>query len=311
MDNIKGALAFLAAARELSFTKASRRLNISPQALAAAIKRMEEELDVRLFNRTTRSITVTDEGRALAERLEPSVAAFQQAMQSVRDISSAPSGILRISTASAFGRRYILPLLSKFRMCYPNIELDLSFDDRKVDIVRDGFDVAIRGGNTADSSLITRKICAIETLCVASPSYLKRKGVPKSLQDLAQHDLIALRFTNGQIGSWDFRVRGKPMSFIPDQRVLTLSDTESIGDVAVGGMGMARVSLHSAWHHLKAGRLKPVLLHINDPGKREIVMHYPHRTHIASRVTAFADLVLAELKTEQSLQVTIKDCAMN
>jgi DNA-binding transcriptional LysR family regulator len=311
MDNIKGALAFLAAARELSFTKASRRLNISPQALAAAIKRMEEELDVRLFNRTTRSITVTDEGRALAERLAPSVAAFQQAMQSVRDISSAPSGILRISTASAFGRRYILPLLSKFRMCYPNIELDLSFDDRKVDIVRDGFDVAIRGGNTADSSLISRKICAIETLCVASPSYLKRKGVPTSLQDLSQHDLIALRFANGQIGSWDFRVRGKPMSFIPDQRVLTLSDTESIGDVAVCGIGMARVSLHAAWHHLKAGRLKPVLLHINDPGKREIVMHYPHRTHIASRVTAFADLVLAELKAEQSLQVTIKDCAVS
>jgi DNA-binding transcriptional LysR family regulator len=308
VNDIKGALAFLAAANELSFTKAARRLNVSPQALAAAIKRMEEKLDVRLFNRTTRSIAVTDEGRTLAERLAPSLTAFQQAMQSVQDTSSAPSGVLRISTASAFGRRYLLPLLPKFRSRYPNIELDLSFDDHKVDIVRDGFDVAIRGGNIADSSLIARKICALEAMCVASPSYLKRKGVPKTLQDLSQHDLIALRFTGGNIGSWDFRVRGKPLSFTPEKRVVTLSDTESVGDIAVSGVGIARVSLHFAWHHLKAGRLKPVLLNINDPGKREVVMHYPHRTHIASRVTAFADFVVAELKSEQSLRVTTKDC---
>jgi DNA-binding transcriptional LysR family regulator len=309
MNDIKGALAFLAAANELSFTKAARQLDVSPQALAASVARMEEKLNVRLFNRTTRSIALTDEGRALAARLAPSLNAFQEAMQSARDTSAAPSGVLRVSTASAFGRRYILPLLPKFRVRYPDIELDLSFDDHKIDLVRDGFDAAIRGGNIVDSSLIARKICALEAICVASPAYLKRKGVPKSVDDLAEHDLIALRFASGQIGVWDFRVRGKPVSFTPEKRVVTLSDTESVGEVAMSGVGIARVSLHFAWHHLKAGRLKPVLLHVNDAGKREVVMHYPHRTHIATRVTAFADFVIGELKAEESLKVTVKDCA--
>jgi DNA-binding transcriptional LysR family regulator len=232
VNDLKGALAFLAAANELSFTKAARRLDVSPQALAAAIKRMEEKLGVRLFNRTTRSIAMTDEGRALAESLRPSLTAFQQAMQSVRDVSIAPSGVLRVSTASAFGRRYLLPLLPTFRSRYPSIELDISFDDHKVDIIRDGFDLAIRGGNIADSSLIARKICALEAICVASPSYLEEKGVPTSLQDLSQHNLIALRFASGHIGPWDFRLRGKPLSYTPDKRVVTLSDTESVSDVS-------------------------------------------------------------------------------
>lgn len=308
MNDIKGALAFLAAANELSFTKASRQLDVSPQALAAAVARMEDRLGVRLFNRTTRSIALTDEGRALAARLAPSLAAFQEAMQSVRDTNAAPSGVLRVSCASAFGRRYMLPLIPEFHARYPQIELDLSFDDHKIDLVRDGYDAVIRGGNIADSSLIARKICALDAICVASPSYLKRKGIPKSVDDLARHDLIALRFASGQIGAWDFRIRGKSVSFTPEKRVVTLSDTQSIGDVAVSGVGIARVSLHFAWHHLKAGRLKPVLLPINDAGKREVVMHYPHRTHIATRVIAFADFVVARLKDEESLKMTAKDC---
>jgi DNA-binding transcriptional LysR family regulator len=308
MDDIKGALAFLAAANELNFTKAALQLDVSPQALAASVARMEEKLNVRLFNRTTRFIALTDEGRALAERLAPSLNSFQEAMQSVRENSSAPSGVLRVSTASAFGRRYILPLLPKFRTCYPNIMLDLSFDDHKIDLVRDGFDVAIRGGNIVDSSLIARKICGLETLCVASPGYLKRKGEPKSLDDLAEHDLIALRFASGQIGMWDFRVRGKHLCFTPEKPVLTLSDAGSVADIAVSGIGIARVSLHFAWHHIKAGRLKPVLHKLNDAGKRELVVHYPHRKHIAARVTAFVDFVILELKHEESLSITATDC---
>jgi DNA-binding transcriptional LysR family regulator len=311
MNDIKGALAFIAAANELSFTKAARHLDVSPQALAASIARMEQKLDTRLFNRTTRSIALTDEGRALATRLAPSLAAFQEAMQSVRDSGAAPSGVLRVSTASAFGRRYLMPLVPGFRTRYPAIELDLSFDDHKVDLVRDGFDVAIRGGNVADSSLVARRIASLEAVCVASPAYLKRNGIPKSPDDLAKHDLIALRFASGQIATWDFKSRGaaQSQSFTPTRRVLTLSDTAAIGEAAVGGVGIARVSLHFAFQHLKAGRLKIVLLGHNDAGRRELVMHYPHRTHIATRITAFADFMLEALKRDDSLRAATKNCA--
>ena len=306
MNEIKGALAFVAAAKELSFTKAARQLDVSPQALAASIARMEAALDVRLFNRTTRTIALTEEGRALLARIAPSMNAFQEALSSVRDRTDAPTGTLRISTASAFGRRYLLPLLPGFHKRYPAVKLDISLDDQKVDLVRDGFDIAIRGGNMTDSSLIARRICALDVVCVASPKYLKHAGVPKSPDDLAHHDLIALRFSSGVYSTWDFIVRGSPQQFVPKDSVLTLSDTESIGDAAVGGLGITRVSLHFAWPHLLAGRLNAVLLPFNDPGKRELVLHYPHRAHVAPRVTAFADYALSALKRDPSLQATSK-----
>lgn len=308
MNEIKSALAFVAAASTLSFTKAARQLDVSPQALAASIARMESALDVRLFNRTTRSIALTEEGHALLARISPSISAFQEALSSVRDRRDAPTGTLRISTASAFGRRYIMPLLPKFHIKYPAVKFDISFDDHKVDLVRDGFDIAIRGGNIADSSLIARHICPLSVICVASPQYLKRAGIPKTPADLHQHKLIALRFSSGSYSSWDFIVGGKLQQFMPKDSALTLSDTESIGDAAVSGVGITRVSLHFAWPHLLAGRLKVVLATTNDPGKRELVLHYPHRAHVAPRVTAFADFAVAALKKEASLHALPRDC---
>jgi DNA-binding transcriptional LysR family regulator len=265
MNEIKGALAFLTAANELSFTKAARQLDVSPQALAASIGRMEAALDVRLFNRTTRTIALTEEGHTLLARIAPSINAFQEALSSARDRSNNPAGTLRISTASAFGRRYLLPLLPGFCKRYPAVKLDVSFDDQKVDLVRDGFDIAIRGGNIADSSLIARRICALHVVCVASPKYLKQAGIPKSPDDLAEHDLIGLKFSSGAYSPWDFLVRGTPQQFVPKDWSLILSDTESIGEAAVAGLGITRVSLHFAWPHLLAGRLKAILLPSNRP----------------------------------------------
>ncbi len=308
MNEIKGALAFITASNELSFTKAARQLDVSPQALAASIARLESALNVRLFNRTTRSIALTEEGRGLLARITPSMAAFQDALSSVRDRADAPTGRLRISTASAFGRRYILPLLPAFHARYPAVKLDIEFNDNKIDLVRDGFDMAIRGGNIADSTLIARRICALEAIVVASPAYLQRASVPQTPADLEQHDLIALKFASGVYASWDFRVQDTLQQFVPKQSTITLSDTESVGEAAVSGLGITWVSLHYAWSHLVAGRLKVVLLPFIEPGNREVVLHYPHREHVAPRVTAFADFVVAALKNEPSLQATTKQC---
>jgi DNA-binding transcriptional LysR family regulator len=304
MNEIKGALAFIAAANELSFTKAARQLEVSPQALAASVARMESALAVRLFNRSTRSIALTEEGKALLARIAPCMQAFQQALASVRDRQDAPSGLLRISTASAFGRRYVLPLLPEFLTRFPEIRLDIVFDDQKVDLVRDGFDIAIRGGNIADSALIARRICALKVITVASPKYLQHAGIPRTPHDLLGHRLIALRFASGTTASWDYLVDAAQLQLLPKEPVLTLSDTESVGDAAVGGLGITRVSQHFAWPHLLAGRLKVLLASFNDPGQRELVLHYPHREHIAPRVRVFADFVLAALQQEESLQAS-------
>jgi DNA-binding transcriptional LysR family regulator len=309
MNQVKGVLAFVAAAKELSFTAAARVLDVSPQAVAGIIARLEATLGVRLFNRTTRSLSLTDEGQAFFARVAPPLVEFQEAIASTRDSGATPTGVLRITTGAAFGRHYLMPLIPGFHQQHPGVRLDVSMNDNKVDLIRDGFDVAIRGGMIADSSLITRRVCALVMVYVASPAYLKKFGVPKAPEDLASHQIISLRFLSGAISPWDFRVRGKAVTFDPKQSVLTLSDTGLVGDAAIAGMGITRMALHFAWPDLQAGRLKLVLMPFNEPGAREMVIHYPHREHVAPRVRAFVGFMLDALKGEPSLHATLKDAA--
>ncbi len=310
MNQVKGVLAFVAAANELSFTAAARALDVSPQAVAGSIARLETALGVRLFNRTTRSLSLTDEGQAFFARIAPTLADFQDAIASTRDTSAVPTGALRVTTGAAFGRHYLLPLIPPFHRRYPGIRLEVSMNDQKIDLIRDGFDVAIRGGTIADSSLITRRVCRLAMVYVASPEYLKKSGIPRSPEDLTDHQIISLRFLSGAVSSWDFRVRGKAVTFEPKQSTLTLSDTGLVGDAAIAGMGVTRMALHFAWPHLQAGRLKLVLLPFNDPGAREMVIHYPHREHVAPRVMAFVEFILSSLKNEPSLRATLRDAAV-
>lgn len=267
-------------------------------------------MGVRLFNRTTRSISLTDEGQAFLSRVAPPLAEFNDAIASARDASASPNGVLRVTTAAAFGRRYLLPQIPVFHQRFPGVRLDISMTDQKVDLVRDGFDVAIRGGKLADSSLITRRVCALTMVYVASPAYLEKWSKPKAPAELAEHEIIALKFTSGASVAWEFRVRGKSVLFEPKQPTLTLSDTDLVGDAAVAGMGIARMALHFAWHHLQVGKLKLVLMPFNDPSAREMVIHYPHREHVAPRVKVFVEFMLEALAREPSLQATLKDAAI-
>lgn len=307
MEHLRGTLAFITAARAGSFTKAARSLELSPQAVAASIARLETALDARLFNRTTRSIALTAEGQAFLAQAEIGLAALENAAQSIRDKTLSPAGIVRVTTGSAFGRRYVLPHLAGFSKLYPNVRLEISMEDRKVDLVRDGFDVAIRGGSIADSSLISRRVCALETICVASPAYLRKHSAPQTPDDLHAHRIIALRFASGMTAPWEFKVKGKATTFEPHAAALTLSDTEAVGDAAVMGLGITRVSTHFAWNHLQSGKLKVLLLPFNNPGTREVVIHYPHRSFVAPRVKAFVAFLLETFKAERSLHVALED----
>jgi DNA-binding transcriptional LysR family regulator len=306
MEHLRGTLAFVTAAKQGSFTQAARTLDLSPQAVAASIARLESALDVRLFNRTTRSIALTEEGHAFLSRAEIGLAALEDAAQSVRDKEKSPAGMVRVTSGAAFGRIYLMPMLAGFRKRYPNVRLDLSFDDRKVDLVRDGYDIAFRGGAIADSSLITRRICALNFVMVASPAYLKKYGIPKTPDDLYQHQIIMLRFATGVSVPWNLRVKGIVMTFDAPSPSLILTDTAAVGDAAVMGLGITLVSQHFAWPHLQAGRLKVVLHSFNEPGTRELVMHYPHREHVAPRIRAFVEYALETLQSDPTLQVSAK-----
>ncbi len=310
MEHLSGILAFVTTAREGSFTKAATRLNLTPQAVAASVGRLEESLDTRLFNRTTRSLWLTEEGSAFYSHAAPGLTTLDEATKALRDLERSPSGLVRVTAGAAFGRRYLMPLVPDFQKRFPDVRLDLAFDDRRVDIVREGYDVAIRGGEIVDSSMIVRRICGLAGVLVASPAYLKKFGVPKAASDLHQHRIIQLRFASGQTVAWEFKGSGgKTTLFETSSPALIVSDTEAVGDAAVLGLGIARVSLHFAWPHLVAGRLKIVLHDSNSPGKREMVLQYPHRENIAPRVKAFVDFALEALSNEPSLAATPKHTA--
>jgi DNA-binding transcriptional LysR family regulator len=301
MEHLRGTIAFVTAAKHGSFTRAARALDLSPQAVASSIARLETALDVRLFNRTTRSIGLTEEGSAFLARAQVGLTALEDAAQSVRDKKMAPSGLVRVTSGAAFGHRYVLPMLAPFRKKFPQVRLDVSLDDRKVDLVRDGFDVAFRGGTIVDSSLITRRICALSFVVVASPAYLKKHGIPKTPDDLRDHQIIALRFAGGRLAPWTFRVKGKQVIFDATSPSLTLSDTGAVGEAAAMGLGITRVSLHFAWPYLVAGRLKVLLNALNDAGTSEMVIHYPHREHVAPRIKSFVDFALETLQSDPTL----------
>ena len=306
MEHLRATIAFIAAAKHGSFTRAARALDVSPQAIAASVARLETVLQVRLFNRSTRAIALTEEGAQFFQRVEHGLSILEGAAQSIRDSEQQPTGLVRVSTGAAFGRRYLLSILPEFRQRFPKVQLEIVFDDRKVDLVRDGFDVAIRGGMITDSSLITRTICGLSGVMVASPDYLRRYGVPKNPEQLNMHRIIQLRFSSGITAPWNLRVKDKLTSFECEAPALVLSDTESVADAAALGMGIARASLHFAWAHLQAGRLLIVLNSVNDPGTREMVLHYPHRAHLAPRVKAFIDYALERLRAIPALQATPK-----
>jgi DNA-binding transcriptional LysR family regulator len=306
MNQLRGTVAFVTAATHGGFTRAARVLGLSPQAIAASVARLEAALEVRLFNRTTRSLALTEEGQRYLVQAERALTALDHAMQSVRDHANAPAGLVRITCGAAFGRGYVMPLLPAFARRHPEVRLDLALDDRKVDLVRDGYDVAIRGGAIADSSLVTRRICALTGAMVAAPGYLEKRGVPRIPDDLHRHQIIQLRFSSGRTLPWNLRVRGRSTIFEPRAPSLILSDTESVCDAALLGLGISSVSLYMAIPHLRAGRLKVVLQRYNDPGRGELVIHYPHREYLAPRIKAFVEFVLTELKQHPDLHVPIK-----
>ena len=322
INQVQAIMTFVQAARAGSFTKAANMMDVSPQAVSATVARLEAELGVRLMNRTTRRIHLTDEGQRFLQESELALAAFDQAMNSVSEARE-PSGSVRLSVSVGFGRRYVMPLIPGFRKAYPQVKVEISFDDRQVDIVRDGYDAVIRGGVITQSSLITRSLCDLSSILVASPAYLKARGVPQHFEELGQHDLIQLRFLSGASPSWAFqepkrksKEASKPLkgrrpkgvaallavAEISPKGTLVLSDPESCAQAAEEGLGITAVSIHHVWPGLRSGKLCIVLLDQFISPPRQVVLQYPHRGLTAARVRVFVEHIVSQLQKHPDLQ---------
>lgn len=287
MDSFGDISAFVRTAERLSFAEAGRDLGLSPSAIGKSVARLEASLGVRLFHRTTRRVSLTEEGALLRDRCRSILDDLRDAEASVARSAGTPRGILRISLPT-IGYRFLLPALPDFLGRYPDIELDLDFNDRLVDLVEGSFDAAIRSGPLADSSLMSRRLGPFRFILCAAPRYLEQKGTPVRPADLGTHDALRFRFpTSGKLQDWNIAGQA-PLPLL--RTVLTCNNMEAMRAAAIEGLGIAYMPDFLAEEALRGGTLVTVLDgFLVDPGQFAIL--WSSGRQMSSRLRAFIDFV--------------------
>ena len=270
-----------------SLSAAARDLGLSPALVSRRLAGLEARLGVRLVNRTTRSLHLTDEGVAYHETCTRVLADIEEADAAVSAGRAEPRGILRVALPASFGNQHVAPLVPRFAERYPDVQLALSLSDRNVNLVEEGFDLAIRIADLADSSLAARKLAPNRRVVCASPSYLRRHGTPRTPEDLAQHNCLATDFTM----HWDYRgPDGKPGSARVSGRY-ACDNWEVLREWALAGMGIALKSTWDVRRHLEDGTLVSLLPGYTFATDVAIYAVYPHRRHLPAKTRAFIEFL--------------------
>jgi DNA-binding transcriptional LysR family regulator len=282
--------AFVAIANQRSFSAAARSLGVSPSALSHAMRGLEARLDVRLFNRTTRSVALTEAGEQLLRRVGPAIADLEDAVNEVASARDRPSGSIRISSSENAARPLIRHVLPDFLATYPDIDIEFVVDTRLVDIVADGFDAGIRVFDDVPRDMIAIRFGPdMRFAAVASPAYLARHAPPQAPHDLAQHRCIRFRFASGALYRWDLEHRGKNASIDVDGP-MTLGNTNLMVESALAGIGIAWVPEDLAADHLAAGRLVRLLPEWSQPFPG-LCLYYPANRHPPTALRLFSRAV--------------------
>jgi DNA-binding transcriptional LysR family regulator len=287
VDRLDEINAFAAVADARSFTQGARRLGVSPAQVSKLIARLENRLGARLLNRTTRDVSLTDTGRAYLERARQLLEDFQALESSVSE-QGGPRGLLRISAPVTFGAAELTPALLEFAQAYPEVALDVSSTDRMVNLVEEGFDVAVRIGQLGDSSLVARKLAAVRLVTCAAPDYLARAGTPAGPEDLADHEAI-IDTNAAEPALWRFAIDGRTQE-VRVQGRLRFSGARSCVAAAQAGFGVVRAPAFAAADDLREGRLKALLCAF-EPELIHVHAVYPHARHLAPKVRAFVDFL--------------------
>lgn len=267
-------------ARVGSFTAAADRLGISPSAVSQGIRALEQRIGVRLFNRTSRRVSLSEAGQDLLAAVAPSLERIDAALQEAGARGRGPSGLLRINLPRVVAEMYVLPRLATFSSRYPDVRVELFTDDRLVDVVRDGFDAGIRLGCKLARDMVSLPIGPEQRrIVVASPDYLRRHGAPRSPGDLAGHDCLRYRLPgSGRLEAWQFEVDGRPVDVEVEGRMI-FSDDAFLREAACSGFGLAQKFADSVRAELADGRLVQVLdgcvhrcgaFHVYYPSRRQL-----------------------------------------
>ncbi len=282
--------AFVAIADHGNFSKAAAFLGLSTSTLSQTIRSLEERVGVRLLNRTTRSVALTEAGAQLLSQIHPALDELGQAVESLTAFRDTPAGVLRLSVASLAVGMVIDPILPRFRTAYPDITLDIVVDDSLIDIVDGRFDAGIRVGTRIERDMIALRVSPDSRLiAVASPAYLAAHGRPATPDDLRTHHCIRFRQTTGAIHKWEFERRGEKAEIAVTGSLIT-NDLDHVVRAAVDGVGIAYMLEDYMAAHIEEGRLVPILTEWSRP-YAGFHLFYPGRRQMPAKLKALVDFL--------------------
>jgi DNA-binding transcriptional LysR family regulator len=290
MDIATQMMIFARAVDEGGFSAAARALDLTPSAVSKQISRLEDRLGVRLLNRTTRHISLTDEGRVFYERCAHIVSEIEEAEESIAAQHGHVRGTLRVASTVVFAKHHVLPLLPEFFKRYPELEVSLEVTDRSVDLVEEGVDVAIRfTEQLSDHTLVARRLAVNRRVICAAPSYLQTHGVPQTPKELSMHNCLRL-YTISSFNDWEFEgPDGTAIVHVSGN--FETNSADALYHAVLAGLGVARLSTYVVGPDLKSGRLVRLLPeYVHE--KASILAVYPHRRHLSPKVRAFIDFLV-------------------
>jgi len=289
MDRLAALEAFARVAETGSFSAAARALNLSKSLISRQVSALEAELGARLISRTTRSLTLTEAGRGYYEQVARILAQMEEADLSVSQLQATPRGKLRVNAPMSFSLLRLAPALPDFLALYPEIDVDLVMNDRRVDLMEEGFDLAIRIGRLTDSSLVARKLSPVQRLIVASPAYLAARGTPHVPADLRRHDCLC--YSNADtIDEWRFcEPDGRPVTIEVKGRVRA-NNGDLLRIAALRGLGFVDLPNFLVAGDIESGALVPVL---QDYVKQDggVYAVYPHARYLPPKIRVFIDFL--------------------
>ena len=290
MDRFHSLTAFARVVEAGSFAGAAERLGVSVSSVSRAVADLEAHLDARLLNRTTRRLSLTETGQAFFERCVQLLADLEDAETAVLSASIVPRGTLRITCSATFGARHLAPAIAAFAVRHPQVRFDVELSERVVDIVEEGFDLAVRVGASGSQNLVGRVIGTTQIVCCAAPSYLASHGEPRVPEDLANHVCLTYEYSPTR-NVWTFRDADGREHQVRIAGSMHANNGQFNEALAAEGVGIAREPDFIIGPDVRAGRLKPILREF-EPPPLNIYVVYPSRRHLSAKVRAFADFLV-------------------
>ena len=299
MESLANLESFMRSAELGSFSAAARRLALTPAAVSRNVAMLERNLGIRLFQRSTRRLTLTEAGERFLSEIRDHVEALQAAIAGASSESAEPAGVLKVSMSPHFGTGYILPLLPDFMARYPLIRPDWSFENRQVDLIAEGYDAAIGGGFELTPGAVARVLAPAHIVLVASPAYMRDRPMPAHPADLANLDGIHMRSSNtGRIRQWVMRNAGGDEVPVALREKMVLNDPAAIAHAASLGLGVAMIAMPDALSYMERGTLVRLLPDwYADIGP--ISIYYASRTLLPAKTRVFIDFVVEHFRKER------------